>query len=815
MSNLMPVTQKIQSFFGPRPCHLEKQTSIFMLNSKKNGCRRKEDGAGKEWFYATLDDVEKAFNQVVHGVKRKNGFDLRGKQKEAVEKAVKWFNKEHSYKTIDSASHKNRFLLNAKMRFGKCFTGIHIAKAIKAQKTIVVTYKPHVIGEWMEAINEHVDFDGWTGIRAKKGDSANESFLTENGGLSEHSSPFVLCVSLQDLDISGSGQVKDRLKEVLRTNWDLLIFDEVHFGGETKRVENILKHVKPNFRLDLSGTPFRLIGAVDFCPEQVFTYSYIDEQESKKKEIADDPQERGPFTYREMPDLILSTIEITDEDIKSQREKFFVDEIDFSLNELFKTKKSEFVYDSEVDNFLESLCKRGNEANDVSVYGRLGDKLGLPKKRHSVWWLYKVDSIKLLIKKMKRHPVFSRYEIINAAGGKSDKELDDVFFAKSKDALSRKINSSNEKDGTIALTCKRFLTGVTIPEWDSILVLNDAESAESYFQAIFRIQSSWVENKEIKKKKGWVFDFAISRCLRTVYEYAKMLSNQTNREEIYDKKISNQIVLEKRINEFCKLFYIKRFYKGSLKGDPTTSKDVFEAVDLAQRGIRLALAKRITGRALVPTSFSLSILEQFPELFEILKKVKGYRTQEAGPIDNVIKIGKRNFKRKRSNDKGNAENESMAESTEDRKNKKLYADKIKRLSICMADFIYMTQFREHTIDDVIEKRDSKFFKVVTGITKDNFTELCNKGFISRNALNEIVGEFRRQEESSLSPEEYIASHLEKPRRHRRGIWGTVKGAINLLKKYRKLQKCTLTFLSRRICPLIFVMGVEKSIWIMK
>ena len=58
------------------------------------------------------------------------------------------------------------------MRFGKCFTGIHIAKAINARRVIVVTYKPRVISEWMEAVNEHIDFEGWTGIRAKEGNQS-------------------------------------------------------------------------------------------------------------------------------------------------------------------------------------------------------------------------------------------------------------------------------------------------------------------------------------------------------------------------------------------------------------------------------------------------------------------------------------------------------------------------------------------------------------------------------------------------------------------------------------------------------------------
>ena len=165
----------------------------------------------------------------------------------------------------------------------------------------------------------------------------------------------------------------------------------------------------------------------------------------------------------------------------------------------------------------------------MSVYGKLGEQLGLPEKRHSVWWLNRVQSIRQLIKKLKHHPVFSQYEIINAAGGKagddlSDDDLSNEIFARNKKDIIDKIEKVNSnkvnKVGTITLTCRKFLTGVTIKQWDSILILNNIQSAESYFQAIFRIQSAWFDEQhnKILKPVGYVFDFAISRCLRTTYD---------------------------------------------------------------------------------------------------------------------------------------------------------------------------------------------------------------------------------------------------------------------------------------------------------
>ena len=218
----------------------------------------------------------------------------------------------------------------------------------------------------------------------------------------------------------------------------------------------------------------------------------------------------------------------------------------------------------------------------------------------------------------------------------------------------------------------------------------------------------------------------------------------------------------------CAALQIKTFYEGSLNSDPVTSREIFEAV--ANEGAKVALAKRITSDALV-SFLSLALLEQSPHLYEALKNVKGHRTQDVGSIDDFINIGKESKKikeQKNPEDKTDEEivkenNDSIEkEKDKDKKNKKRwYATQIKRLSICMADFIYMTKFREDKIDHVIETKDSDFFKIVTGITKDNFTELCDKGFIHRDSLNRIVREFRHQEETSLKPEEYIVSHFKK------------------------------------------------------
>jgi len=483
--------------YGKTDRHIHQQLT-------SNGIRKVEASVGQEWFVATLDDIKRAFNEVCFGSSRVESYRPRKEQQAAVEKAIKWYGEHYSEHITDGAVHKDRFLLNAKMRFGKCFTGIHIAEALKAKRTLIVTYKPEVISEWINVINGHVDFEGWTGIRARKNDeNINDPHLADDGKIPETGGPIVICVSLQDLYIDADGSTKVRLRNVVATEWDLIIFDEVHFGSRTERAKYIIENecesvgLKWKKRLDLSGTPFRLIQEDDFCAEQVFTYSYLDEQKNKKEEIRSHPQNKTAKVYRVMPDLDISTIEITDQDIQDQREKFLTDDLDFSLNELFRVSSGKFVHADAVDHFVDGLCKRTHDARTISVFGKVGDQLGLPAKRHSVWWLNRVDSVKALAKKLRQHSYFSNFAIINAAGCANVEGGDAAAIVRDKKEIERKITSTQadfSKYGTITLTVRRFLTGVTIKEWESILVLNDVSSAESYYQAIFRVQSAWCDN---------------------------------------------------------------------------------------------------------------------------------------------------------------------------------------------------------------------------------------------------------------------------------------------------------------------------------
>jgi hypothetical protein len=269
-----------------------------------------------------------------------------------------------------------------------------------------------------------------------------------------------------------------------------------------------------------------------------------------------------------------------------------------------------------------------------------------------------------------------------------------------------------------------------------------------------------------------VFDFAITRCLQVTYDCAYNIADQLDQQDSYDQNFDvNKDNLTIIIEDLCDKCKIKRFYQGSLKSDPATAKDIFEA--LGYTGSKIALARRITSNALVNFS-CLKLLEDNPELLEILKKIKGHRTQKVGSIVTameLVQIGTDASSLDETVHNSNISSEDKEEIFKDfvekekdkerKSRKEWYATQIKRLAICMADFIYMTYEREYRIDDVINTKSPQFFEVMTGISKDDFAKLCNLGFIKKEILNRIVREFRDQENASVNPEEYIYENIKK------------------------------------------------------
>lgn len=441
-------------------------------------------------------------------------YSLREEQAEAVSMA-----KEH-YTNDESGE----VLWNCKPRFGKTLSTYDFVKQIGAQNVLIVTNRPAIANSWYQDYKKFLGtFSGYRFISTN--DSIKKSKLVVNYNTflqikkKEPDVKLIYFLSLQDL--KGSihfGGKYDKLHEIKKINWDVLVIDEAHEGVDTFKTDIAFDNIKRKFTLHLSGTPFKALANDKFRQECIFNWTYADEQKRKREFEGADTN-----PYESLPRLNMYTYQMS-EIIKEQLSEGIeingeTEEYAFDLNLFFETDgKGVFKHDEAVDRFLNALIN--NEKYPFST-SELRKQL-----KHTFWILNRVDSAKALAKKLKKHPVFENYEIVLAAG---DGRLDDDD--EKQKAYEKVTKAIAEHEKTITLSVGQLTTGVTIPEWSAVLMLSNMKSPSLYMQAAFRAQNPWKywnEGKYYRKENAYLFDFDPARTLTIYEEFANDLSAETS-----------------------------------------------------------------------------------------------------------------------------------------------------------------------------------------------------------------------------------------------------------------------------------------------
>ena len=480
-----------------------------------------EQRPNTEWFFyngtpeKAHADFEDFRNKERSQVKEELTYQLRAEQEAAV------------LQTLDYArNHKNgEYLWNAKPRFGKTLTTYDFARKLDANKVLIVTNRPAVANSWFDDFEK---FIAWQTDFAfvSTSDSLKDRLVMNrdefekqlhNGGKDR----MVAFISLQDLKGAISfGGGHDKLKWVKDLHWDLLVIDESHEGVDTFKTDIAFENINRDFTLHLSGTPFKALASGKFFQDQIYNWTYADEQEAKA--AWDKPEENNP--YEKLPRLSMFSYQmsqmITDEVNKGAEINGENIDFAFDLNEFFETNDNgKFVHEADIKKWLDSLSH--NEKYPFSTK-ELRDEL-----KHSFWILNRVASAKALQKLLKEHPVFENYEVVLAAGDGRGSDDDQSINQKS---LGRVREAIATHDKTITLSVGQLTTGVTVPEWTAVLMLSNMKSPSLYMQAAFRAQNPCdykVDGQMRQKENAYVFDFAPERTLMIYDEFANNLSSKT------------------------------------------------------------------------------------------------------------------------------------------------------------------------------------------------------------------------------------------------------------------------------------------------
>lgn len=477
-----------------------------------------------EWFFyngtplKSLDDFNDFVAQHYNQQKEQSDYQLRQEQQDAVNQTLAYFQE----------NKNGKFLWNAKPRFGKTLTTYDLARQLNAKKVLILTNRPAIGNSWFDDFEQ---FIAWqtnyvfvsTSESLKGRAVLNREQYTNQLNQPNGKKDIIAFISLQDLkgSIHFSADSKiDKLQWVKELQWDLLVIDEAHEGVDTLKADVALENITCNYVLHLSGTPFKALSDGKFAQDEIYNWSYVDEQSAKLNWSNEDSN-----PYKTLPTLNLFSYQmsamISDEvnkgaDIEGQNLDFA-----FDLNEFFATNdKGKFEHEKEVKKWLDTLSK--NEKYPFSTK-ELRDEL-----KHTFWLLEYVDSAKALAKLLNNHPVFENYHIILAVGdGRFDNEtVNQNALQRVKEAIKNKNH-----DKTITLSVGQLTTGVTIPEWTAVLMLSNVKSPAQYWQTAFRAQNPWVYEQGgqvLQKKNAYVFDFAPERTLIIYDEFANNLLSSTS-----------------------------------------------------------------------------------------------------------------------------------------------------------------------------------------------------------------------------------------------------------------------------------------------
>lgn len=754
--------------------------TTFMDHDVKKICKNNNILIEKEWYKTSIEKIKSAIKACKYRESvisdRNIDFKMRPEQSNAVEITSKYF--------IDIKKKEKdfipRFLWNAKMRFGKTFATYKLAEKMKWKKILILTFQPAVQSAWKEDIETHIDFYEWQFI-SNKSVSYNQC---------DKKKPIACFASFQDfLGKNKSGGIKLKNEWAHEINWDCVIFDEYHYGSWREKAKDLFEKdeineytssfknglsyfkeenlpITSNHYLYLSGTPFRAISTGEFMEDQIFNWTYIDEQKAKNNYIGN----KNP--YIALPRMVMLTYKVPEaiEEICAQGEFN-----EFDLNYFFKAEgienKSSFKHKEYVQKWLDFIIgkynfndnlKKGNKSKPILPFYTNELRKNL---QHTLWFLPDVSScyaMKNLLEE-KQNNFFSDYNIVVTAGKKSGIGVD---------ALPPLLKAMDNPliTKTITLSCRKLTTGVTVRPWTGIFILRNTSSPETYFQASFRVQSPWTIKKnnkplddEILKKECYIFDFSPNRALKLIADYSFRLN-------IKEKDP------EKKVAEFINFLPILCY-----DGSEMEQLDPTGVLDLGLSGTTSTLLARRWEDTLLVNVDDLTLNKIFSnqKALDALMKIEGFRNLNKD-IEKIINHSKmiKDLKTK-ANDRDLNTKEKKILSDEEKKQKNIrqqIREKLLKFATRIPIFMYLTDYREKTLHDIITEIEPGLFKQVTGLTIKDFQLLESIGVFNGPLMNEAILRFKIYEDPSL---EYAG--IRKNNNDKIGLWKTTisKNELNI------------------------------------
>lgn len=427
-------------------------------------------------------------------------------------------------------AHRNNLLMYAVMRFGKTFTSLCCAKAMDAKLVVVVSGKSAVSDEWRENVQRPKIFKGYHFVSAYEID-CNRNIISKLLNEDDDEGAYdkkrvVVFLTLQDL-LREKARHDDLFQHNQAGDIDLLIIDETHFAARSEQTGKVLngemdewveeldstaRRFRSRVRLHLSGTPYRILMNHEFEEQDIIARVQYNDihaaqqqwYEDNLKKSEEEMEEDWKNPYYGFPQMVRFAFNLND----SARHR--LDELkkagkEYQLSVLFDTKsvnsgdgtkQQQFLYRAEVLELLQAIDGSRSDSNIFSFLDY--EKIQQGEMCHHMVMVLPsrnaCDAMETLLKEETANHSFHHlqdYNIINISGndGPSEYKGDD-YSRHVKDFIAK---SEQRGERTITLTVGKMLTGSTVREWDTMIFLKGTSSPQEYDQAIYRLQSQYVQ----------------------------------------------------------------------------------------------------------------------------------------------------------------------------------------------------------------------------------------------------------------------------------------------------------------------------------